>query len=32
VYVAGYFDGKVDMGGELQTKEAYDAIVARFEP
>jgi hypothetical protein len=32
VYVAGYFDGKVDMGKEIQTKEAYDAIVARFEP
>jgi hypothetical protein len=31
-YVAGQFEGTVDMGGGLTTKGGYDALLSRFEP
>jgi len=31
-YVAGQFEGTIDMGGVLETKGGYDALLSRFEP
>jgi hypothetical protein len=31
-FVAGQFEGTIDMGGGLTTKGAYDALISRFEP